>query len=93
LRQFIEINTLNNQFSSVFFNPDPKIKHTFEDKEKYPSMFNIKINKNGLLKLLLNIKEHKATGPDDIPGKLLKIVAFEILDIYQLLFQSSLNQG
>ena len=56
-------------------------------------MDNITINKNGLFKLLVNIKEHKATGPDDIPGKILKMLACEILDIYHLLFQTSINQG
>ena len=39
------------------------------------------------------IKENKATGPDGIPGNLLKICANEIADVLTLLFQSSLDQG
>jgi hypothetical protein len=30
------------------------------------------------LKLLKDLKENKATGPDEIPGKILKLVADEI---------------
>ena len=40
-----------------------------------------------------NIKENKATGPDGIPGKLLKICAFELHEIFVLLFQQSIDLG
>ena len=53
----------------------------------------IKVGRAGVLKLLLNIKPNKATGPDGIPGNLLKICAEEIADVYTLLFQASLDQG
>ena len=43
--------------------------------------------------LLLNIKEDKATGPDEIPGKFLKICAFELHEIFTILFQTSLDLG
>ena len=79
-------NSLNNQFTSVFSNPAPEINHSVKESEKYPTMRQIKINKNGVLKLLTNVKEHKATGPDDIPGKLLKLLAEDIVDTYTLLF-------
>ena len=39
------------------------------------------------------MNENKATGPDDIPGKLLKICAFELHKVFTILFQSSLNLG
>ena len=86
-------NTLNNQFASVFSDPDPEIKLESEDNVETNSMPTIKVNKNGLLKLLTNINGHKATGPDDIPGQLLKLLAYDILDVYTLLFQASLVQG
>lgn len=53
----------------------------------------ISISKAGVLKLLLNVKENKATGPDGIPGNLLKICASELADVLTLLFQASLDQG
>ena len=46
-----------------------------------------------MLKLLQGINENKATGPDDIPGKLLKICAFELHEVFTILFQISLNLG
>ena len=59
----------------------------------HPDINPIVIKKEGLMKLLLNINVHKATGPDDISGKLLKTLAPNIVEIYTLLFQTSLNQG
>ena len=56
-------------------------------------MQKIYINRSGLLKLLLNINIHKANGPDNIPGRFLKLSAYEIVDVYQILFQVSLDQG
>ena len=47
----------------------------------------------GVLKLLLNVKENKATGPNSLLCDLLKLSAHEIADIYILLFQASLDQG
>ena len=35
----------------------------------------------------------KATGPDQIPGKLLKICASLLADVFAILFQASLDQG
>ena len=51
------------------------------------------MNRFGVLKLLNNLKENKATGPDGIPGRLLKMCSNEITDVLCLIFQSSLNQG
>ena len=56
-------------------------------------MAKISISKAGVLKLLLNIKDNKATGPDGIPGDLLKICANELAEPLTLLFQASVDQG
>ena len=48
-------------------------------------MKNINDKRKGLLKLLSEIKEQKATGPDRIPGKYLTECALEIVDAYVLL--------
>ena len=53
----------------------------------------IRVTKAGVLKLLNNIKENKATGPDGIPGNLLKICANELAEALTMLFQASLDQG
>ena len=84
---------IHDQFDSVFSKPNPKINHIFDDGERLPDMNSIVVNRQGLLKLLLNINIHKATGPDNIPGRFLKLCANEIVDVYVLLFQASLKQG
>ena len=56
-------------------------------------MNKINITTNGVLKLLQNININKATGPDGIPGRLLKICAEELASVFRLLFQASLDQG
>jgi len=84
-------NLLNDHFSSVFSDPKPKIK--LSNSNQLPEIATIKVTRAGVLKLLLNIKENKATGPDGIPAKLLKICAEELTDVYRLLYQASLDQG
>lgn len=56
-------------------------------------MKEIKISRSDALELFTNIKKntHKATGPDIIPDNLLKILAPNIVEIYTLLFETSLT--
>ena len=44
-------------------------------------------------KLLQELDPHKATGPDNIPAKLLKQTASQIAPLLVLIFQASINQG
>ena len=85
-------NMFNAQFSSVFSTPDPG-DPTPRTDSSYPPMPNIKVSRKGVLRLLLDIKENKATGPDGIPGKLLKICALELHQVFTILYQNSLDQG
>ena len=68
-------------FVSVPFPPDPS------DNVDNPQITNIIVSKGGVLKLLQSINPSKATGPDQIPGKILKT------DVFAILFQASLDQG
>ena len=85
-------NILNEQFTSVFSKED---KNNILTKEGtyYPTVPDITIHQNGVLKLLRNINVHKATGPDQIPGKLWKELATEISPILTTIFSESLGQG
>ena len=56
-------------------------------------MDHIIINPEGIHKLLTGLKIHKATGPDEIPTRLLKTLADELTPVISLFFQASLNQG
>ena len=59
----------------------------------YPHISSVSISENGVLKLLQNIKINKATGPDNIPCRILKEAANEIAPILTDIFSSSLDSG
>ena len=85
-------NILNDQFTSVFTVEDtttiPKM-----NPANHPSVQPITVNRKGVLKLLNDINPYKATGPDAIPGRLLKSLSDEVADILTMIFQASLDQG
>ena len=85
-------NILNDQFTSVFTKEDlstvPELNST-----DHPSVHPIVVSRKGVLKLLQDINPHKDTGPDDIPGRLLKTLSDEVVDIPCMIFQASLDQG
>ena len=59
----------------------------------YSDMNNITVSACGVHKLLSNLKIHKATGPDNIPARLLKELAAELTPVFTLFYQTSLDQG
>ena len=81
-------NIMSDHFCSVFTKedtsclPDLGPSHT-------PSVPPIKVSSKGVLMLLKEIKPNKATGPDNIPGSLLKKCAAELAPGPSHLFQSS----
>ena len=56
-------------------------------------MNTIIVTTGGVFKLLSNLKIYKATGPDDVPARLLKELAAELTPVFTLFFQTSLDQG
>ena len=71
---------LNHQFTSVFTEEDlssvPELNST-----DHPSVQSIVVNRKGVLKLLRGTNPHKATGPDEIPGRLLKTLSDEVVHL------------
>ena len=54
-------------------------------------MGKININRNGVYKLLKNLNQHKATGPDNIPALILEEAAYEMAPILSHLYQTPLT--
>ena len=83
---------LNDQFYSVFTKdrgePIPDISGS-----KYPQIEPLTIREAGVLKLLNEIDPKKASGPDNIPCRMLKILAAEISPVLCQLFNQSIKQG
>lgn len=88
----VQSNILNEQFKSAFTCEDTS---NMPDKgsSPYPTMPDIKVNTNGLIKMLKNINPHKATGPDNIPAYFLKNLAEEIAPFLEYFFQKSIDSG
>ena len=59
----------------------------------YPDMPPIQINSEGILHLLLNLKPNKAPGPDTIPARLLKELAYEFAPVLAVIYEAILEQG
>ena len=85
-------NVCNRQFQSAF---------TRESDDEIPSkgtspftpMGEITVDPNGVLKLLNNLKVHKAPGPDGLSARLLKECSSEIAPILALIYNETLAQG
>ena len=83
---------MGDQFCSVFTQEDTSILPDLGPSQT-PSVPPIKVNRKGVQKLLKDIKPHKATGPDNIPGRLLKEAAEELAPGLAHIFQISIDNG
>jgi hypothetical protein len=88
----IKAEILNHQFQSVYTKEDTT---TLPDKgnSTIKSMNDIYITENGVIKLLKDLNPHKASGPDQIPTRLLKLCASELAPAVVRVFQTSLDSG
>ncbi len=85
-------NILNSQFQSVF-TPDDGTETPRLEGESYPEINRLVITQEGVRKLLDKINPNKASGPDNIPGRVLKELATEIAPVLTVIFQRSLDTG
>jgi len=83
---------LNQQFQSVF-TKEPDSPLPDKGLSPHPTICDIDVSVEGVHNLLLNINPHKACGPDQIHGRVLKETADVIAPFLQTLFQSSLHSG
>ncbi|XP_069109887.1 uncharacterized protein [Argopecten irradians] len=85
-------NILNQQFQSAFTQEQ---NTTIPDKgpSPHPIMPDIHITQQGIHKLLNNINPHKATGPDNIHGRILKELKDITAPILTKIFTCSLTTG
>ena len=57
------------------------------------SLRSIKVDSNGVEKLLRQIQQHKASGPDNLPNLVLKQCSANLAPAVTLIFQRSLDSG
>ena len=64
-----------------------------EPSTNIPPMPDIIITTEGVASLLHGLNPNKATGPDDIPARILQLTANEIAPALQIIFQKPLDTG
>ena len=85
-------NILNRQSTSVFIDSTMTSLPNL-GPSSYTSLEDATVSCKGVVKVLQNLKPHKAAGPDDVSMMLLEEAAEESSLTITLLFQASLNQG
>ena len=85
-------NILNNQYKSVFTREDTTNIPTPSGKPT-PDMAEIIVTEEGVRRLLVKTNPHKASGPDQIPARILKECAEELTPILTIFFQKTLDEG
>ena len=83
---------LNKQFQSVFTKKSTTATPRLLGN-KYPSIGNLSITLKGVQKLLENNNISKAAGPDLIPGRMLNMLAPELVPIVHAIFTQNLDTG
>ncbi|XP_072046454.1 uncharacterized protein [Amphiura filiformis] len=83
---------LNEQFQSVFSSSSAR---DIPDKGPSPhsSISPLVIHQQGVLKQMQQLNPAKASGPDEVPPKLLKSVAEELAPALTVLYQQSIDTG
>ena len=82
---------LNDQFSSVFTRENSDVPD--KGPSPHPSISNITVSEAGVHKLLKELKPNKAAGPDQLPPRVLKMIADPLAPMLTFLFQQTLDQG
>ena len=84
-------NILNTQFQSVFTIESPVSHELLPSISPFPSMPDILISEPGVLKLLHELKVHKAAGPDQIRPTVLRELShiIHVAPILTLIYRRS----
>ena len=83
---------LSDQFKSVFTSdePDPNIR--LQGRE-FPTISPLVIETPGVEKLLVSLNPRKASGPDEIPARILQALSSEIAPVLTTIFRQSIQSG
>ena len=83
---------LNRQFSSVFTADQPGEQTTLSGPA-YPPLRQLVVNVKGIEKLLQEINPSKASGPDQVPCRILRELSVELAPVLTAIFTQSLETG
>ena len=83
---------LNEQYTSVFTRELTNTLPIIESSQ-FSSMSDIMFTIPGIEKLLQNLNPAKASGPDLLPTRILKMVARKVSPVLTVIFQQSCDTG
>ena len=84
---------LGDQFASVFTEDTPETADLRSEGPAYPPIHDLTIQDDGIEKLLSGLNASKASGPDEIPARLLKELSQELAPVVASLFRQSIETG
>ena len=84
---------LNEQFSSVFTREDASEILPDKGPSPFPPIDDLVVEPNGVLKQLKALNSNQASGPDEIPARMLHDYADEISPMLSHIFQQSYASG
>ena len=88
-----QVDVLNTFFSSVFTDENLAEIPSVEPRINTRTLENIEITEDKVNKRLKNINPNKATGPDNLPGRVLKELHDIIAAPLSIIFQKSLDES
>ena len=83
---------LNEQYASVFTRDEGE-SPTIESTANGTEIVDVEIEKETIMRMIDNLKEHSAAGPDGIPPRVLKEIRNEIAEPLKILFRESMDTG
>lgn len=86
-------NILQNQYKSVFSNPDTETNINIENTTSGPTISDIEVTEEDILKAINLIPANSAGGPDKFPACILKECKRELAKPLKLIFRKSLDTG
>ena len=86
----LKADLLSQQFESVFVHDSDQIGTPILPGTPFPNISNLLISEGGILKLLKGLDISKASGPDQIPNKILRELAIHLAPVLTSLFNQSL---
>ena len=87
----VKAQILNEQFQSVFTKEDDSCPQL--EGPSHPPITTLDISVEGVRKLLSELRVNKASGPDNIPNRVLRELADELAPALHLIFTQSLSSN
>ena len=84
---------LSDQFRSVFTVDDPAARYNTLSGQSFPAIGPMIVTTEGVEKLLSGLNISKASGPDNIPCRLLKVLSKQFAPVLQCLSLQIVRSG